>query len=129
MTKEFLFEQNTKYKSKDTTDKFYTSIKDYDFIDQDNNPRSKNENDSRVMAKIKCRLNNSFKYLIRLNNIKQFYNPLTPLPENQKNKLLNQDGGDEIQFKEVSRSVFDMYTTFLRTMNSIWIRNAEREGF
>jgi hypothetical protein len=109
--------------------KYYTIIKDYDFIDSENNPRVKNENDSRIMAKSKIRKDKSIKYLIRTNAIKQLYNPTTQLPENQKSELLKQDGGDVIQFKEVSKSSFDMYITFLRTMNTMWIRNAEREGF
>jgi hypothetical protein len=110
-------------------DKYYTIVKDYDFIDNENNPRVKNENDSRIMAKSKIRKDKSIKYLIRTNAIKQLYNPTTQLPENQKSELLKQDGGDVIQFKEVSKSSFDMYITFLRTMNTMWIRNAEREGF
>lgn len=110
-------------------DKYYATIKDYDFVDEENNPRIDSENDTRIMAKSKIRKDSTVKYLIRINNMKQLYNPTTPLPENQKSGLLKQDGGDSIQFKEVSKSSFDMYITFLRTMNPMWIRNAEREGF
>jgi hypothetical protein len=126
---ESFIHSHTKTTNNNIEDKYYTTIKDYDFIDNENNPRIKNENDYRIMAKSKIRKDTTIKYLIRTNNIKQFYNPTTPLPENQKSELLKQDGGDNIQFKEVSKSSFDMYITFLRTMNTMWIRNAEREGF
>lgn len=129
MTESFIHKHDTNQASADIEDKFYGTIKNYDFIDQNNNPRVNNENDTRIMAKIKLRQDKTHKYLVRLNNIKQFYNPTTPLPENQKNVLLRQEGGDIIQFKEISKSSFDMYVTFLRTMNPMWIRNAEREGF
>jgi hypothetical protein len=108
-------------------DRFYGTIKEYDFIDKENNPRIKSEDDSRIMAKAKYRKNNSVKYLIRIDNIKHFYNPLSPLAENSKNNIFIDE--TEIKFKEVSRSVFDMYITFLRTLNAAWIRNAEREEF
>jgi hypothetical protein len=129
MIESFIHTHNTNQTSSNEKDKFYSSIKDYDFIDDNNNPRINSEDDARVMAKIKLRQDKTNKYLVRVNNIKQFYNPIVPLPENQKNVLLRQEGGDVIQFKEVSKASFDMYTTFLRTMNPMWIRNAEREGF
>lgn len=129
MIESFIHSHNKSTNDPITEDKYYTIIKDYDFIDNENNPRVKNENDSRIMAKSKIRKDKSIKYLVRTNTIKQLYNPITPLPENQKSELLKQDGGDVIQFKEVGKSSFDMYITFLRTMNPMWIRNAEREGF
>jgi hypothetical protein len=129
MIESFIHKHETNQINADLKDKFYSSIKDYDFIDDNNNPRTNNENDTRTMAKIKLRQDKTNKYLVRMNNIKQLYNPTVSLPENQKNVLLRQEGGDVIQFKEVSKSSFDMYITFLRTMNPMWIRNAEREGF
>lgn len=121
------FIHNHKTEKSVQSDSFYGTIKDYDFIDENNNPRIREEQDIRVMAKEKFRSNNSIKYLIRTDNIKHFYNPLSPLSENNKFNLYSNT--DQIHFKEVSKSVFDMYIVFLRTLNTSWIRNAEREEF
>lgn len=106
---------------------YYCSIDSYDFIDKENNPRVKNEDDARVLAKAKSRPDKTIKYLVRIDNIKNLYNPLLPLSENKQSTLYTDKA--YIAFKEVSKPVFDMYITFLRTLNPVWIRNAEREGF
>lgn len=124
---DFIHEQI--HKKLNDSDSFYSTIKDYDFIDNENNPRIKEEIDDRVMAKKKYRTDKSYKYLIRLNNIKSFYNPLTVLPENKSNRLLSVSDDKSPTFKEVNKNIFDMYLIFLKTLNPAWIRNAEREGF
>jgi hypothetical protein len=106
---------------------YYSTINSYDFIDEENNPRIKKENDQRVLAKAKSRPDSTVKYLIKLDNMKNLYNPLLPLSENKQSTLYEDKA--YIPFKEVSKPVFDMYITFLRTLNPVWIRNAEREGF
>lgn len=107
---------------------YYGSIKNYDFIDEDNNPRLNKEEDNRVLAKIKTKDNGSQKYLIRLDNLKKIYDPTLDMSENKSTNLFDIDGA-EIPFKEVNKKVFGLYLSFLRTMNTSWIRNAEREDF
>jgi len=97
--------------------KFYGIIQDYDFMDKENNPRINSEKDSRVLAKIKIKNGGQEKFLIKLDNNKKLYNPSSPLPENKKNRLLEQYGADAVPFKEVSKKVFEYYMTFLRTSN------------
>lgn len=115
--------------SKKLEDQFYSTIQDYDFIDQDNNPRISSESDNRVLAKIKYKSNNKEKYLIKIDNNKKLYNPMSPLSENRENQLLNQYMESSNTFMEVSKKVFDYYLTFLRTSNPSWIHNAEREAY
>lgn len=127
MTQSFIYEQPDKKQTKNES-RFFSTIKNYDFIDENNSPRLIDENDSRVMAKCKLKNNGSSKYLIRLDNLKKLYDPTTDMSENSNKNLFNIDGVD-IQFKEVSKITFDLYLSFLKTMNVSWIRNAEREDF
>ena len=127
MSEPFIFEPQKKTNTKEKS-KFFCTIKNYDFIDEQNNPCLIDESDNRIMAKIKTRDNGSHKYLIRLDNMKKIYDPTLDLSENKNNNLFEVDGAD-IEFKEVNKNVFDLYLSFLRTMNVAWIRNAEREDF
>jgi len=127
MTETFIFEQSKPSNIK-TQSKFFSTIKTYDFIDEDNNPRLIDENDHRIMAKAKIKANGSYKYMIRLDTLKKIYDPTNDMSENKNNNLFQVDGAD-IEFKEVSKTTFDLYLSFLRTMNVSWIRNAEREDF
>lgn len=117
--------------SKNTTESnfYYGSIKAYDFIDADNNPRISDEQDSRILAKIKTKNNGLPKYLIRINNFKKIYDPNIDMSENKISENLFQDDNTSVNFKEVNKKTFDLYLSFLRTMNISWIRNAEREDF
>lgn len=114
---------------KNSLDCYYSSITSYDFIDKDNNPRINEENDIRVLAKIKVKNNAIPKYLIRINNFKKIYDPSLDLSENKTSENLYQDDNTIMNFKEVNKNTFDLYLSFLRTLNSSWIRNAEREDF
>jgi hypothetical protein len=127
MTESFIF-QHSKTKESTLKSQFFSTIKNYDFIDENNNPCLIDENDPRVMAKAKLKNNNSYKYMIRLDNLKKIYDPTIDMSETKDKNLFNVDGS-EIEFKEVSKPTFDLYLSFLKTMNVAWIRNAEREDF
>jgi hypothetical protein len=126
---DFIYTNTTKLNSNTEQDKFYGIISNYDFVDQDNNPRISKENDERVLAKVKYKINGHAKFLVKLDNAKKLFNPTSPLSENRKNQLLEQYSVDSSNFREVSKKVFDYYITFLRTSNPSWIHNAEREDF
>lgn len=55
MTESFIF-QHSKPKESALKSQFFSTIKDYDFIDENNNPCLIDENDSRVMAKAKLKI-------------------------------------------------------------------------
>lgn len=129
MSNNFIYSDPNKPSNIDNIDMYYGLIEDYDFIDSDNNPRIKVENDSRVLAKIKFRANGTQKFLVKIDNAKKLYNPSSQLSENKQRTLLDQYSGSQNNFKEVSQKVFDLYITFLRTSNPLWINNAEREAF
>jgi hypothetical protein len=123
---EFIFTQNHSEKSEANNDRFFCLLEDKDFIDDQNNPRSKTE-DNKVLAKIKYKPNGIAKYLIRIDDTKKLFNPTLDLPETKNIKLLHSIGQEKIIFKEVNKKAFDFYLMFLKTTNASWILNAERE--
>lgn len=129
MINDFIYSDPSKLTKKTKIDMYYGLVEDYDFVDDQNNPRIKIENDNRVLAKIKVRDNGTEKFLIKTDNNKKLFNPSAQLSDNKQRKLLNQYVADQSDFKEVSRNVFDLYLIFLRTSNPLWINNAEREAF
>jgi|688.fasta_scaffold222248_3 hypothetical protein len=108
---------------------YYCQIGFQDFIDKENNPRIKEENNNKVIAKIKFKDNNQPKYLIRLDNNKKLFNPNLQNEAKGKNKPIDLFIPNSDSFKEVSKKVFDFYLNFLRTSNNLWINHAEREDF
>lgn len=123
---EFIFTQKNSTKQDINQDKFFCLLEDKDFIDDQNNPRSKTEDD-KVLAKIKYKPNGVAKYLIRIDDTKKLFNPTLDLPETKNIKLLHSIGQEKIIFKEVNKKAFDFYLMFLKTTNASWILNAERE--
>jgi hypothetical protein len=122
---DFIFSPNTNVIL--PSEKFFCILSEKEFIDDDNNPRLKDESNQNVMAKIKYRPDGSAKYMIRLDNSRRFFNPMSPLPDNKNTKLLQTVSTNDLKFKEVNHRAFDMYLKFLKTSNAAWINNAERE--
>lgn len=121
----FIFSQ--KQSSKPTQDnQYYTLVGQEDFIDDENNPRLK-QDDNRVLAK--KTLQNKLKYLIKLDNVGKFYNPMSPVSSVKPIKILQTISISDTRFKEVNQTAFNMYLNFLRSKNIAWINNAEREVF
>ncbi len=125
-TPDFIFVPNKKTTEQEA-DSFFCLLKDKDFVDKKNNPRSKTEDDTKVLAKIKYKQNGAPRYLIRTDTSKKLFNPMLDLPETRNIKTLHGIPGHQMQFKEVNKKTFDLYLMFLKTDNTSWIFNAERE--
>lgn len=126
-TPDFIFVPNKRLADQEE-DCFFCLLKDKDFVDENNNPRSKTEDDIKVLAKIKHKQNGASRHLIRIDTSKKLFNPILDLPETRNIKMLHGIPGQQMQFKEVSKKTFDLYLMFLKTDNTSWILNAEREG-
>jgi len=122
----FIFSQDGPNKSV-LINQYYTLVGQEDFIDDDNNPRIKNDADDRVLAK--KIVQNKLKHLIKIDNAGKFYNPLSPISSIKPIKILQTISIPGSRFKEVNKTVFNMYLNFLRSKNIAWINNAEREVF
>jgi hypothetical protein len=111
-----------------TTEEYFTSDGNHDFYDTDGSPRLKSYSDEKVYAKICIRQNNTKKFMIKVDQSNKFYNPFSLYDDKKAPPtFLNTIARNSKPFKEVSKSVFDLYIKFLVSKNSGWLLNAERE--
>lgn len=123
----FIYNQKKQSTKDKKTEKFFCLADDQEFLDDDNNPRISQEEDKRVLAKVKYKPNGSVKYLIKLDHNKKLFNPLEQTSEYQSIKNMHSISSNQHVFKEVNSKTFDFYLLFLKTKNFSWMRNAERE--
>ena len=119
-----IFQLNKENKSEKTYE-FYTLIGKHKFLDKDKNPRVENENEDTFAKKII--VNNNTKYYIKTGTYGKIYNPIGLFSEGTANKFMSKVGKKAWQFKEVNLKIFNMYINFLKTKNTAWLINAERE--
>jgi len=121
------FIHENKKQENSTLNEFYSTIGNEDFIDKNNNPRVSNENDTRVIAKKIYRDDGSLRFSIKCDGGK-FVNPFSIYGSKKDNTFLDRVCKSNDKFKEVNLKVFDMYIKFLKTKNTAWLNNAEREA-
>jgi hypothetical protein len=121
----FLFQNN---QEKIVLDNEYFCLSGYqDYFDNNGFPRCKEEKNKNILAKKYIRSDNSIKYMIRTSRDNKLYNPVSLYDKpNQSNK--SYINSESIRFKQVSPKVFVMYMNFLKTKNTAWLHNAERES-
>lgn len=119
-----IFQSNKENKSEKIYE-FYTIIGKHKFLDKDKNPRLENENDDTFAKKIM--VDNNIKYYIKIGTYGKIYNPIGLFSEGTANKFISKIGKKAWQFKEVNFKIFNMYINFLKTKNTAWLNNAERE--
>lgn len=108
--------------------KFYTIIGDEDYLDDDMNPRLKQDNNKTIAKALKRSDNLSYRYFIKIGAYGKIYNPVSIYdPDSKQPKFMTRVRKSEWEFQEVSPKVFDYYINFLRTKNVAWFNNAERE--
>lgn len=108
--------------------KFYTIIGDEDYLDDDMNPRLKQDNNKTIAKALKRSDNLSYRYFIKIGAYGKIYNPISIYdPDSKQPKFMTRVRKSEWEFQEVSPKVFDYYINFLRTKNIAWFNNAERE--
>lgn len=111
-----------------TSEEYFTCDGNHDFYDSNGCPRLSSYNDEKVFAKISTRLNNTKKFMIKVDQSNKFYNPFSVYGnKNVASTFVNTVTRNPKPFKEVSKLVFDLYIKFLVSKNSGWLLNAERE--
>lgn len=110
--------------SKSSESAFYTMIGDHDYLDEFKNPIAQTENDKVVAKKI---VNTKPRYFVKSGPYGKLFNPIGLYSEGRGNRFIAKSGKNLWSFKEVNNKVFDMYVSFLRTKNTAWLTNAERE--
>ena len=66
-------------------------------------------------------------YYVKRGRHGHLYNPIGMYTEGTKNNQMRHAGRPEWRFETTNKKVFDYYTNFLKTKNTAWLRNAERE--
>jgi hypothetical protein len=112
--------------NKSSLTEYYTLSGNQDFFDQNELPRLSSESD-KVYAKKVVREDNSIRYCIRLSLSNKLYDPTSTYGLDKTKSFLDNTVRSEDRFKNVSHKVFDLYTTFLKTKNTSWLYNAQRE--
>lgn len=100
--------------------RFYTLIGKEDFKDETGQPRVNEEDVNKTFAKV---VNNKRMILCHRNG--SFIDPIDAF--NTINTTQMRQGISQWNFVAVSEEVFNSYLRFLKTMNHVWLRKAERE--
>lgn len=108
------------------SNEFYTVAGSHDSLDASGNPRLSSET-KELCAKKLYRDDGSARFYVRLANNGSIYNPISVYGEEKVNKFLDRVVRDGFKFKEVNGKVFGMYLNFLKTKNTAWLHNVERE--
>lgn len=103
---------------------YYTIFGSHDSVDDDGNPLCADKKDA--LAYIK-KINQDDQYYIKVGTYGKIFNPIGLYSEGRQNKFLSKVGKNEYSFTRVNSKVFGMYVNFLRTKNTAWLNNAERE--
>jgi hypothetical protein len=103
---------------------YYTMIGDHDFLDDSKNPLAKSDNDKVVAKKI---VNTKTRYFVKSGPYGKLFNPIGLYSEGRGNRFIAKSGKNLWTFKEVNNKVFSLYVSFLKTKNTAWLTNAERE--
>ncbi len=130
MKDQFVFHRAKKEASEQISSntELYTLIDHQDFIDSDNNPRAKNDNDQ-VLAKKIIRDDGSIKYMVKRDGSGKLYNPISIYGQNVSRSTTFLDKTcKDFKFRTVNMKIFEYYISFLKTKNLSWLYNAEREA-
>jgi hypothetical protein len=123
---DFIFSKPTNVKAVGSTE-YYTISGSEDFFDDNQLPRLNQESD-KVYAKKIIRDDNTVRYCIRLSLSNKLYDPTSVYGLDKTKSFLDNTVRSENRFKNVNPQVFELYTNFLKTKNTAWLHNAEREG-
>lgn len=123
--------------NKEPEQKFYTKQGQESYIDEDNNYRLSTDCPQVYAKAIRKRLSKSFSgdrnlayaFYIKTDPSRNLYNPmdLHTIEPKLKKSFINKVCKSELVFTEVTESIFIKYLTFLRTSNTKWLSEAQRE--
>lgn len=117
----FIFEPS-KHKNKTILKNEYFTIHGYeDFFDDTGYPRVESEDSINILAKKVFRIDGTVKHMIKIYPDGKMYNPTSIYDDNKSYK-------NSTKFREVNYKSFNMYLSFLKTKNTSWLYNAEREA-
>lgn len=104
---------------------YYCSPQDKEFDDIHMLPRRHND-DNKVLAKKIFRDDGSVKFMIRINENKDIYNPTDQLKKDTSRRPSSYRNND-IKFVVVGHKVFSLYIKYLQQLQPSWLNLARRE--
>jgi hypothetical protein len=116
--------------------KFYTSYQHKEFVDENDNYRTKADNTKTFAKAIKSGLSRDmsrkgpqhYKYYIRCYANKLAYDPFPKYTmSDNKNSFVDKICRPETSYREVNQSIFNDYLNFLRTENSQWYNRVQKD--
>lgn len=125
---EYIFKQDRTATRNQTHEEFFTLLGSEDFLDDNNNPRIKNETSNSVYAKKILRDDGSYRYSIRLSASGKLFNPLSIYDNKNDKNFIERICRSSDKFRNVNGRAFELYLSFLKTKNPAWLNNAEREA-
>lgn len=128
ITMDYIFRQDRTATRNETKEEFFTLMGNEDFIDDNNNPRINSENSDSVYAKKILRDDGSYRYSIRLATSGKLFNPLSIYDNKNDKNFIERICRSSEKFRNVNGRAFDLYLSFLKTKNTAWLNNAEREA-
>jgi hypothetical protein len=105
---------------------YYTTSGDQEFFDEYQLPRVSNLSDKTYAKKTKNK-EGVERFFIRLALNNKLYNPTSKLGMERTKSFLDNVVREDRKFKSVNKKTFDLYVSFLKTKNSSYYLNAERE--
>jgi hypothetical protein len=118
----------------DGISEYYTVLGQEDFVDDDGFPRIDSPESSKVYAKcIRNKLNknftghNKFRFYIAVKANNKPYNPVNVKEIPEAYGFVNKVCKGGINFTEVNQNIFQKYIEFLKSKNTRWLLDIERE--
>jgi|TARA_Y100000310_G_scaffold207268_2_gene207740 hypothetical protein len=107
----------------------YSIMGKHDWLDEEGFPRLNSENvdAAQVHAKVVKDSNRNPKFYAKRGRHGRFFNPIGLYSEGTEYKQTRHAGHPEWELKSVSQKAFSFYINFLKTKNTAWLSNAERE--
>lgn len=106
--------------------KYYTYFGEQEWIDDSGYSRVDKDSD-KIYAQSVPNEHGTMHYFVKANKYGKLFNPTGMYTEGHHKRFNKVLGAQEFQFKKVNLRVFELYTSFLKTKNTAWLSNAERE--
>ena len=132
---EFISNNN---RNEQKTERLYCALGSEDFVDDDGFPRLELETESLCAKALPNKptkhfgdkRGNDYRYYIRMDADQELFNPieiLSTVKDKKNNHFINSTCKSTRDFKEVSPSIFDKYTKYLKSKDLRWLKEAQRE--
>ncbi len=118
--------------SSNTVTEVYTFWGDHEFEDTMGFPKLSLQKNKDVFSMqnayaVKISKGNKTNYYVKRGKYGKLYNPIGLYSEGNVTKQNTRHGQSQWSLKTTSEKVFNYYINFLKTKNSAWLNNAERE--